>query len=294
MYPQLIQDFLAAEALPDSYRQDAETWFQPYIAELDSAVAQAAGCLLLGINGAQGTGKSTLSKLITALLSAQGRRVANLSIDDFYLGKRARQALAESRHPLLATRGVPGTHDSARLRTTLQQLRTAAAGDVIILPKFDKASDDSCPPQDFARLEGPIDLIILEGWFVGVQPQPAAALATAVNALEAEEDADGSWRGFVNQALAADYVPIFQTLDRLLMLQAPSFEQVYAWRGLQEEKLRASNGQGAGVMSPAQLQRFIQHYERLSRHCLQSLPQSANTRFLLDADHRVVSRHDNP
>jgi len=77
-----------------------------------------------------------------------------------------------------------------------------------------------------------------------------------------------------------------------VMLRAPSFEQVYEWRGLQEHKLAATRGAGDAMMDEAELQRFIQHYERLTRHCLQTLPQRADVVFQLDAGHRVVSRAD--
>ena len=124
-------------------------------------------------------------------------------------------------------------------------------------------------------------------------PQPVSELDAAVNRLEAEEDPDGRWRRYVNQRLAEDYQPLFNQLQRLVMLQAPSFDQVYAWRGLQEQKLRESApDEGAGLMDSEQLMRFIQHYERLTRHSLAVLPKRADTVFLLNQDHRIVDRKD--
>lgn len=297
MYPQaipIVEALLESDSLPSSYAEDSERWFLPLADELLAQLQSQRGeTLLWGINGAQGTGKSTLAKLLTLLVENQGYSVANLSIDDFYLGKAAREELARKTHSLFRTRGVPGTHDTALLEATLCQLREADNSTVVSIPRFDKATDDRLPESSFDRIQGPVDLVILEGWMVGATPQPDEELTPACNALEQDEDEDGHWRLAVNAALAGHYQALFAKLDFLVMLRAPSFEQVYQWRGLQEQKLAASRGQGNAVMNEAQLQRFIQHYERLTRHCLRTLPNRADVVFLLDAGHRVVSRADN-
>ncbi len=296
MYPQaipVVEALLESDSLPSSYAEDSERWFLPLADELLAQLQSQRGkTLLWGINGAQGTGKSTLAKLLTLLVENQGYSVANLSIDDFYLGKAAREELARNTHPLFRTRGVPGTHDTALLEATLCQLREADNSTVVSIPRFDKATDDRLPESSFDRIQGPVDLVILEGWMVGTTSQPDEELTPACNALEQDEDEDGRWRLAVNAALAGHYQALFAKLDFLVMLRAPSFEQVYQWRGLQEQKLAASRGQGNAVMNEAQLQRFIQHYERLTRHCLRTLPNRADVVFQLDAGHRVVSTAD--
>lgn len=288
MNAQLLQEFIAREQLPDSYAEDAERHLLPLAERLADRARAHAGTLLLGINGAQGTGKSTLSALIAAWLEARDQRVAVLSIDDFYLSRAARRELADTLHPLLRSRGVPGTHDVQLLQETLERLKNAGSGVSVALPRFDKSLDDPLPEQQWPRIEGPVDLVILEGWCVGVQPQPEEALTEPVNELEAREDREGIWRHYVNRRLAQDYVAVFQRLDALLLLRAPSFEQVYEWRSLQEEKLRQVAAPGApGLMDEAALQRFIQHFERLTRHALETLPQQADEVIELDAQHRV-------
>lgn len=283
-----LSRFLADEQLPGSYGEDARRYFLPLLDKLIALQQNKGSCLLLGINGAQGSGKSTLAALLCRMLRVLGHTVANLSIDDFYLSQAARQELARQQHPLLASRGVPGTHDTALLRHKLKVLQEAEAGERISLPRFDKASDDCRPEQDWPQIPAPVDFIFLEGWFVGLQPQSEAELASPVNDLEAEEDADGRWRRFVNHSLAADYQKVFAQLDALIMLKAPSFEQVYEWRGLQEAKLRQrSDSDATGIMDEARLRRFIQHFERLTRHCLDSLPARADQVFTLDTGHRI-------
>lgn len=288
MNAQLLQDFIARERLPASYAEDGRRHLLPLAERLNARADGHAGPLLVGINGAQGTGKSTLSALIATALEARGPRVAVLSIDDFYVSRAARRELADSVHPLLLSRGVPGTHDVTLLRQTLDRLESAGAGDSIALPRFDKSIDEPLPQSRWPSIEGPVDLVILEGWCVGVEPQPEAALTEAVNELEAREDPRGVWRRHVNRRLAEDYAAVFERLDVLVLLRAPSFEQVYEWRSLQEQKLREVAPPGApGLMDDAALRRFIQHFERLTRHALETLPQQADEVIELDAQHRV-------
>ena len=292
MYQQLIRDFVRQEQLPDSYAADANNWFVPLISHIENQLSSASNLpILIGINGAQGTGKSTLAKLITALLTEKGHNVANLSIDDFYLSKAKRQQLATEVHPLLVSRGVPGTHDTNQALRTIQALKTASDSDTVILPKFDKSIDDCCTEESWPSVKGSVNVIILEGWFVGARPQDSAELETPINPLESNEDSDGQWRHFVNQQLEAHYQIMFSQLDLLIMLKAPAFEQVYEWRKLQEQKLRKQAGDAAtGLMNDTEITRFIQHFERLTRHCLKHLEDKADLVFHLDKNHKVSSQ----
>ena len=296
MYSQLISDFVENQVLPDSYREDAFEFFVPLVDLIANRALDSEHTLYVGINGAQGTGKTTLGKLLVTLLSAREFRVANFSIDDFYLTQSERNQLAESQHPLLATRGVPGTHDISLLMTKFEELKNLKAEQVCELPRFNKAIDDRCGTEDWQKLIGPIDAVILEGWFVGAPPQATRDIELPINALEKTEDADGSWRKYANYQLADQYQSAFDQLDLLIMLKAPSFKQVSEWRSLQEEKLKKIGPiDSPGIMDEEQLARFIQHYERLTRHCLEYLPVKADVLFDLDTDHRIagVYRHEN-
>ncbi|PCJ26831.1 MAG: kinase, partial [SAR86 cluster bacterium] len=116
MYQQLISNFVKQEALPQSYTEDSRQWFLPLVDEIEKRLKAASESpIIIGINGAQGTGKSTLAKLISLVLNAKRYSVANLSIDDFYFSKAKRLELANEQHSLLASRGVPGTHDVQQL-----------------------------------------------------------------------------------------------------------------------------------------------------------------------------------
>jgi D-glycerate 3-kinase len=228
---------------------------------------------------------------LAAHLTSRGLTVAALSLDDCYLTHAERQRLARTVHPLLATRGVPGTHDVALAHATFASL--AMPGDTA-LPSFDKAVDDRRPEAQWPRIAGPADVVLFEGWCMGARPQAPEALLTPINALERDEDRDGTWRRYVNAALQGAYRPLFDGFDRLVLLQAPSFEVVFAWRREQERKLAQrvalTGASGTRVMDEAQLARFIAHYERLTRHILAEMPPRADVLFTLDAERRLTRR----
>lgn len=230
--------------------------------------------VVLGICGAQGSGKSTLADAIEREVGRRGIAAARLSLDDLYLTRAERKRLGREVHPLLGTRGVPGTHDVALGLTILDAL---AKGEGVALPRFDKASDDRCPPQRWGSAPAGCELLIFEGWCVGARPEAPEALRTPVNDLEAREDPDGLWRNYANDALAGPYQSLFARIDALILLGAPSFEVVFDWRLQQENELRESAGPNApGLMDEAGVARFIQHYERLTRHILAEMPSRAD------------------
>lgn len=244
-----------------------------------------------GINGAQGSGKSTLCAFLARILEVQyGLNVAVISIDDLYHGRSTREKLAREIHPLLVTRGVPGTHDIALGQQLFDQLSfERGAPGKVLLPVFDKARDDRLPVQQWRSCMAPVDIILFEGWCVGARAQTEEALGLPVNLLEKQEDPEGLWRHYVNQQLLEGYTPFFERMDCLVMLKVPDFEAVKRWRSLQEDKLRkklaASGEKGTHLMNDAELDRFIMHYERLTRHQLSEMPERADMLLELDQDH---------
>jgi D-glycerate 3-kinase len=241
-----------------------------------------------GLCGAQGIGKSTLARTVAERLEALGLSVLLLGLDDLYLPRAKRLALAAQAHPLLATRGVPGTHDVALGCAIL-----AAVGQqgTLALPRFDKAQDDCAPPETWPRITTPVDIVLFEGWCVGALPEAADALAEPVNELERREDESGNWRRHVNAQLAGPYRQLFGRIDTLILLAAPGFEVVAAWRQEQEDELRrelaAIGKDSTGTMDAVGIARFVAHYERLTRHILAEMPGRADLVLRLDQQRRL-------
>jgi D-glycerate 3-kinase len=278
--------FLRAEGLPDAYRESATKWFSPLIEQIALRHQANPGPLLLGINGSQGSGKSTLAAFLAmAMPPLTGQRVCVLSIDDFYLTRDERLRLAREVHPLLATRGVPGTHDTDLLAAVLDAL---LAGRSAAIPRFDKAIDDRIPEADWQQLEEPVDLIVWEGWCLGVPAQPEHMLDAPVNTLESDEDDAGHWRRWVNAQLADSYQSLFARVGCWAMLAAPSFDCVHRWRSEQEAKLIARRGADhPGLMTEADIRRFIQHYQRLTEWGLEVLPPRMDFFWPLDEQRQI-------
>ncbi len=256
---------------------------------------------VFGINGGQGSGKTTINALLQIILSqGLGCRAAGFSIDDVYKTYDERQTMAKDVHPLFAIRSVAGTHDTGLAFDTLHQLTHATASSRIPLPSFDKMAKngegDRRPESEWPIVEGPLDVVVFEGWCVGARPQPEHELAVPINERERDEDPDRLWRDTMNRLLAGDYRRLFDLIDDLFVMQIRSMEDVYRNRELQEQHLRRrleeARRQGdnigeSGAMTPAQVKAFIGLYERTTRHMLQTLPDEATLTLFLGDGHRI-------
>lgn len=238
----------------------------------------------MALSGAQGSGKTTLAIELQRLLQRRGFACAVLSLDDFYLTLDQRSTLARRVHPLLQTRGVPGTHDVALALEVIEALQRRGE---VALPSFDKARDDRRPRSEWSRVRSPMQIVLFEGWCLGAPPQSEAELVQPVNALEREEDADGAWRRGVNAALAGEYQGLFARLDDVVFLAAPDFDVVQRWRLEQETELRRSaaapGADRSRMMDDAALVRFVSHFERLTRYMLECMPARADIVVRLDS-----------
>jgi len=282
----MLKGLIERKQLPKDYFQMVEEHMLPLAAWL--ALRKQDKPLVVGINGAQGCGKSTMAEVLAMVLKhIYGFNVATLSLDDLYLTHDQRLKLAQEVHPLLQTRGVPGTHDVQLGLDTLQQLITGQGE--VLLPSFDKRLDDRKPQEQWLATQDPVDIVLFEGWCVATPAQAKEDLFLPINALESLEDQDGVWRDFVNHALADQYQILFDMIDALIFLKTPSFDVVKQWRGKQEQQ--TFDAQPERGMNPSQLNRFIQHYQRLTMVSLKELPKLADVIFELDDGQNVIHTH---
>jgi len=247
--------------------------------------------LVVGLNGAQGSGKSTLTKILSEIIHhGLNKSVLCISIDDLYMTHEQRAHLAQLTHPLLATRGVPGTHDIKLATSIFKQLKQQF-NNPLSIPVFDKATDDRVSENEWVIIESKPDIVIFEGWCVGAQAEADEALLQPINPLEKSEDPDGRWRRYVNDKLKYDYKDLFSYIDILIMLKIPDFSKVMEWRSLQEQKLRQSLSGTHDVqhktMSETELERFIMHFERITSNMLKSLPDEADVVLELGENHQL-------
>jgi D-glycerate 3-kinase len=284
----ILEEFISSHELPESFLVVARDHYLP-IAAWIAADSREAGHRVLGINGSQGSGKSTLASFLECTLAAEYElNVVTLSIDDLYFTRSERQYLARDIHPLLLTRGVPGTHDTELGIRLMNELAKLQNGDSLSVPRFDKRADDRMPETHWDRVSGPVDILLFEGWCVGSTAQLAVDLDTPVNELESDQDVDGRWRRYVNRQLNDGYADLFSRIDRLLFLQMPDMHSVRRWKLQQEQKLVSlTQNESRPPMSSEEVKHFVEYFERITLHNLTSLPGTADVIVKLNPDHGV-------
>ena len=209
----MFKTFINHHQLTDNFIDVAKAHFVPLAKTIiKQQQKQPNKTFFVGVNGCQGSGKSTLSEFIGDYIhDVSDLNIIVLSLDDFYFSQKTRAELAEKNHPLLATRGVPGTHNTKHIQQILTQLKQKNGR--VTLPRFNKATDNPFPVEQWPEVELPIDIVIFEGWCWGVHPQKEQALIKPINSLEETFDKNALWRNFVNSALLHDYLPLYREMD---------------------------------------------------------------------------------
>ncbi len=248
--------------------------------------------MVIGLTGGQGSGKSTISKILKIIFE-EGFKLHTIifSIDDFYKTFKERKKMSLKISPLFLTRGVPGTHDTKMLFNCLKNLKKRKFKKIYI-PKFDKSIDDRTKKVNWQFISKKPSIVIFEGWCVGVSAQKKSDLLAPINTLEKEKDKKRIWRNRVNKELKNSYKKIFKLIDKTIFLKVPSFRHVYQWRLLQEKKLRVTS-KGKKTMTDNQIKNFIMFYERLTKHMLKNFSKKVNFLIKIDNKHRLKSiRYD--
>ena len=241
---------------------------------------------VIGLTGGQGTGKSTISVILKIILKeAYELETVIFSIDDFYKTLNERKKMSKTISSLFITRGVPGTHDSEMLYRCIKNLKNKKFKKFTI-PKFDKSTDDRSPKNKWLKIKKKPNIVIFEGWCVGITPQKKKDLINPINKLEKYGDKKKIWRQKVNFEISKNYKKIFNLIDKLIFLKIPSYKYVFKWRLLQEKKLRFTS-KGKKTMTDKQISNFIMYYERLTKHMLKVLPTTADAVISIDEKHRL-------
>ena len=234
------------------------------------------------ISGSQGVGKSTLSKLIKKVIERTSlQQVMLLSIDDYYLSKKNRYQLASQVHPLLLTRGVPGTHDIKKLKEHIKQFNKKQFP--IITPTFNKLKDDITKK---TTTYSKADILILEGWCCGAKPIAKNYLHRNLNNIEKRFDKNFKWRNYYNIKLKMEYQKIFNSFDKIIYLQPPSFQSVLKWRYAQE-KNNAKKTKTKNFMNKNATKSFISYYEKLTKWMIQNMPANADMLIKVDKNQKI-------
>ena len=273
-----IEELIVQMGLPVQVKQTINSVYLPIAHWIARKYRDAKKPLFIGVNGAQGSGKTTFCALLAPILRNQCRlRAAYLSIDDIYHTRATRQRLAHDVHPLCEIRGVPGTHDIELAHRLFEHVLNRSEGEQVLIPRFDKARDDRKPEEDWDSTTEAIDVIFLEGWCVGCPPLPP--WDGPYNERERREDPDGTWMKWSIQCLESEHRSLFQRLDGQIFIAVPSMETVRKSRWLQEQKLRKQietqgipDGELPGLMTQEQVTDYVALFERYTEHMLERMP----------------------
>ena len=245
--------------------------------------------LMIGLAGGQGSGKTTISSILTLILQKYFKlKVFKVSIDDFYKTRKNRKLLSKNKHPLLMTRGVPGTHDVDLMLKFFKKVKSKSFKNLTI-PKFNKAIDDRCKKSLWFKLKSKPDVVIFEGWCVGAKAQTNKQLKIPINSLERVYDQGIKWRSHVNNQLKSKYKTLFKQLDGLLYLKAKNFNILRNWRLKQERKLRVQtkDKKNLKIMSSGDVINFMQTYQRITQQMFKDAIKSSSIIMNLNKNHQI-------
>ncbi|MDC3071600.1 uridine kinase [Candidatus Pelagibacter sp.] len=245
----------------------------------------------VGLAGGQGTGKTTTSSLIKIILSKYFKlNVFRISIDDFYKTRKERMSLSKRVHPMLLTRGVPGTHDINMMLNFFKNVKSRKFKR-LKLPTFNKAIDDRFDKKRWYDLKKRPDVIIFEGWCVGAKSEKSNTLKKTINSMEKTKDQKQIWRKFVNDQLKSKYKKLYSQLNCLIYLKAKDFSLLQKWRLKQERKLwiKSKKNSNSKIMSKADVLSFMQTYQRITQNMFRYMPKYASIIINLNSNHQIKS-----
>ncbi|MEH2115874.1 glycerate kinase [Nostoc sp.] len=209
--------------------------------------------LIQGILGGQGTGKTTTCKILSLILDRLGYRTVSLSLDDLYKTYSDRLLLTQQ-DPRLIWRGPPGTHDVDLGLKVLDQIRQSQSS--VLVPRFDKSAYEGAGDRTTPEIVTGVDIVLFEGWFVGVRPIEPNIFDTAPPPILTEKD-----RVFardMNHRLQ-DYLPLWERLDSLILLYPTDYRCSLEWRKQAEQEMIAGGKSG---MSNAEIEEFVNYFWR--------------------------------
>ena len=283
--------FLSKEKIFDKSRatkiKSLKKTYIPISFWIENKYKKKGKTLFLGFSGGQGSGKTTVAKILKIILKKFFKREIYVSsIDDFYKTLKDRNEMSHTIHPLFKTRGVPGTHDISLVKKFFDFIKKRNFKK-FKLPKFDKSMDDRLKKKYWSNIKKRPEIVILEGWCVGAKPQSNSIINKPINVLEKYEDKHLIWRKYANEKLKKEYKKLFAMIDHFIFMKIPNFNVVYEWRLLQESKLRKKSHSSKKIMSYNEIKRFIMFYERITLQMIKDLSKSASVVIFLKTNHKI-------
>lgn len=284
LFQSLLQQHRNLPNIPNRLELLWKLWL-PLATQLTDHYQALGRPLVQGVLGGQGTGKTTLGQALTTILEHLGYRPLSLSIDDLYKTYADREQLRQI-DPRYIWRGPPGTHDVDLGLQVLDQLQHPVTGQSVAVPRFDKSLWNGGGDRTQPEIVSGTDIILFEGWFVGCQPVAPTAFETAPSPIISE--ADKQFAQDINHQLQ-NYIPLWQRLDRLMVLNPVDYRLSKQWRKQAEQEMIA---QGKSGMTDAEIEDFVDYFWKSLHPELFILPLIKNPQLTdlvidINADHSV-------
>ena len=282
---------LSQETKKDKFR-NKEKMIKSFLIPVSQWISKKSNkkkTLVIGLAGGQGSGKTTISSILSIILKKYFKlNVFIVSIDDFYKTRKDRKMLSKKKHPLLMTRGVPGTHDVNLMLSFFKKIKLKKFKS-LEAPKFNKAIDDRYKKSLWYKIKTKPDVVIFEGWCVGARAQSSSQLKKPINSLEKVYDQGAKWRAHVNNQLKTKYKTLFNQLDGLLYLKAKNFNLLREWRLKQERKLwiQTKNKKNLKIMSSGDVINFMQTYQRITQQMFKDALKVSSIIMNLNSNHQI-------
>ncbi|MGL5061839.1 MAG: glycerate kinase [Microcoleus sp.] len=271
----LIDELHSFPLKPGTFLETLWNFWLPLAMQLSAEKQGLGRTLIQGILGVQGTGKTTLAKILNSILGKLGYSTVSLSLDDLYKTYADRLQLQKQDQRLI-WRGPPGTHDIDLGIAVLDKLRCSKTGKSasiensqsglikdgknqnIEIPRFDKSAWGGAGDRTTPEIVSGADIVLFEGWFAGVRPIEEARLnaflASAPFPILTEGD-----RQFARDMNAQlyDYLPLWERLDKLIVLYPQDYRSSKVWRDRAEREMIATGKSG---MTEDEINRFVEYF----------------------------------
>ena len=286
--------FIKSQETPKEKFKNKEKMIKSFLIPISFWIAKKAKknkTCIVGLSGGQGSGKTTISSIISIILRKYFKlNVFIISIDDFYKTRKERFLLSKRIHPFLMTRGVPGTHDINMMLDFFKRVKGKKFRS-LKLPKFNKVTDDRYNKKSWYSLKTKPDIIIFEGWCVGAKAEKNNTLKKSVNSMEKLKDTKLTWRSYVNEQLKTKYKQLYDQLNCLLYIKSSNFTLLKKWRIKQEKKLRLKNKRSNKfkIMNDREVINFMQTYQRVTQSMFKYVPKYASIILNLKSNHQIKS-----
>ena len=202
---------------------------------------------IIGISALPGTGKTTLGKWLEAISSKLNFKIAVISIDDFYLPSDEMKS-AIMNNPWNVSRGFPGSHSTKLMYDKLFNWKLNGELNV---PAFDKSLRNGLGDRSHWRSDT-ADLLILEGWFLGIEPCSFDLNDHFTNSAELSPH-EISYN-LIIQSKLKEYLDVWNLIDNIWHLKPLKFEYMNSWKSNQEKEMFLKKG---NALQDKKLSNFI-------------------------------------